>query len=145
MGDSGGNSRGMISAAKNFNDRWKGDGAWAYHIPEYYNYTGPNSVQEFEENVLGIKEKIGLENGGDGFHDDYYISAFIMLHDLNGVRMPERIKAKKTTINGIDLAPGGKVDKTLENARKMVEFRADASVKAIQKAITEKKIATSNQ
>ena len=145
LGDSGGNSRGMISAAKNFNDRWKGDGAWAYHIAEYYNYTGPNSVQEFEENVLGVKEKIGLENGGDGFHDDYYISAFIMLHDLNGVRMPERIKAKKTSINGIDLAPGGKVEKTLENARKMVEFRADVTVKAIQKAVAEKKIATSNQ
>jgi hypothetical protein len=68
-----------------------------------------------------------------------------MLHDLNGVRMPERIKAKKTAINGIDLAPGGKVDKTLENARKMVEFRADASVKAIQKAVAEKKIAIGNQ
>jgi len=41
----------------------------------------------------------------------HYISAFIMLHDLNAVRMPERIKAKKTGINGVDLAPGGNVKK----------------------------------
>ncbi len=73
----------MTAATKNFNDRWKGEGGvMAYHIPEYYSYTedaAPGfSVQGYEEKVLGIHEKIGLENGGDGFHDDYYISAFVI-------------------------------------------------------------------
>jgi creatinine amidohydrolase len=122
LGDSGGNARGMTAAVKTFNDRWKGEGgAMAYTIPEYYSYTedaAPGfSVQGYEESALGIHEKIGLEN------------------DLNAARIPERIKAGKTTINSIDLAPGGKMDKTLENARKLVEYRAENTVKAIRKAM----------
>ncbi len=133
LGDSGGNGRGMTAAAKAFNDHWKGEGGvLAAHIPEYYNY---GDVEKFEQDVLGIHEKVGTEAGGEGYHDDYYISALIMLHDLNGVRMPERMLAHKTSINGVDLAPGGSVEKTLMNARKMVEFRADAAVKAIHTAI----------
>jgi creatinine amidohydrolase/Fe(II)-dependent formamide hydrolase-like protein len=141
LGDNGGNARGMTAAVKTFNDRWKGAGAMAYTIPEYYSYTedaAPGfSVQSYEES-LGIHEKIGLENGGDGFHDDYYISAFVLLRDPGDARIPERIKAGKTTINSIDLAPGGKLDKTLENARKLVEYRADNTVKAIRKATADK-------
>jgi DNA-binding XRE family transcriptional regulator len=91
-------------------------------------------VQGYEE-TLGIHEKIGLENGGDGFHDDFYISAFVMLRDLNDARIAERITAKKSTINTIELAPGGKVDKTLEIAKKLVDYRADVTVRAIKKAI----------
>jgi hypothetical protein len=121
LGDNGGNARGMAAAVKTFNDRWKGEsGVMAYTIPEYYSYTedaAPGfSVQGYEE-TLGIHEKIGLENGGDGFHDDFYISAFVMLRDLNDARIAERITAKKSTINTIELAPGGKVDKTLDIAQ----------------------------
>jgi len=138
LGDNGGNARGMAAAVKSFNDRWQGEGGVrAYTIPEYYSYTedaAPGfSVQGYEE-TLGVHEKVGLENGGDGFHDDFYISAFVMLRDLNDARIPERIRAKKSTINTIELAPGGKVDKTLDIARKLVEHRADVTVKAIQKA-----------
>jgi len=144
IGDNGGNSRGMSAVTKAFNEKWKGDGGvMAYTIPEYYSYTedaAPGfSVQGYEEKVLGVHEKIGLENGGDGYHDDYYISSFVMLRDINDTRIPERIKAKKTTINGIDLAPGGKVDKTLENAKKLVDYRAENTVKAIQKAMAASK------
>jgi len=140
LGDNGGNARGMAAAVKTFNDRWQGEGGVrAYTIPEYYNYTedaAPGfSVQGYEE-TLGVHEKVGLENGGDGFHDDFYISAFVMLRDLNDARIPERIRAKKSTINTIELAPGGKVDKTLEIAKKLVEYRVDVTVKAIQKAMT---------
>jgi creatinine amidohydrolase/Fe(II)-dependent formamide hydrolase-like protein len=139
LGDNGGNARGMAAAVKAFNDRWKSEGGVrAYTIPEYYSYTedaAPGfSVQAYEE-TLGIHEKIGLENGGDGFHDDFYISAFVMLRDLNDARIPERIKARKSTINTVELAPGGKTDKTLEIARKLVEHRTDVTVKALQKAM----------
>lgn len=139
LGDNGGNARGMAAAVKAFNERWNGEGGVrAYTIPEYYSYTedaAPGfSVQAYEE-TLGVREKIGLENGGDGFHDDFYISSFVMLRDPNDARMPERIKAKKSTINGIELAPGGKVDRTLEIARKLVEYRAENTVKAIRKAM----------
>jgi creatinine amidohydrolase len=55
--------------------------------------------------VLGIHEKM------EGLHDDNHISSIIMVHDVNGVRAPERIEAGKFTINGVSLAP---VEKTIE-------------------------------
>jgi predicted nucleic acid-binding protein len=44
----------------------------------------------------------------------------------------ERVAAKKATINGVDIAD---LAKTVEWGRKVVEYRAEGTVKAIQKAI----------
>ena len=98
-----------------------------FHIAEYYNYA---EVEKFEQDVLGIHEKM------EGLHDDCYISSIIMVHDLNGVRLPERIKAGKTTINGVSLTPAAK---TIENGKKIVAFRTEATVNAIKKAMAESK------
>jgi hypothetical protein len=67
-----------------------------------------------------------------GLHDDYDISAIIAVHDPNGVRMPERLKAGKFAINGVSLAP---IEKTVENGRKIIAFRTEKTVAAIRKAI----------
>ena len=123
MGDSGGNANGMKEAAATLNAEWKGQGAVAYFIPEFYNYA---DVEKFEEEVLGIHEKL------EGYHDDYYISSIIATVDTNGIRMPERVKAGKFVINGIPLAP---IEKTIENGKKIVKFRTDAAVAAIKKAM----------
>ena len=96
----------------------------AYSIPEYYNYA---EVEKFEEDVLGIHEKL------EGYHDDYYISSIIATVDTNGVRMPERRKAGKFVINGVPLDP---IEKTIANGKRIVEFRTDATVAAIKKAMT---------
>jgi hypothetical protein len=45
--------------------------------------------------------------------------------------MPERIKAKKTTINGVDLA----TLKAVEDGKRIMAFREEAAVKAIQKLV----------
>jgi creatinine amidohydrolase/Fe(II)-dependent formamide hydrolase-like protein len=128
VGDSGGNQRPMQEVADALNAKWKTDasGARAYFIPEYYNY---GEVEAFEQESLGIHEKL------EGLHDDYYISAIIAVHDPNGVRMPERVKAGKFAINGISLAP---IEKTVENGRKIVAFRTGKTVAAIRKAIASK-------
>ena len=125
LGDSGGNQRPMQEVADELNTKWKGDpsGARALCIQEYYNY---GEVETFEQESLGIHEKL------EGLHDDYYISAIIAVHDPNGVRMPERIKANRFTINGISLAP---IEKTVENGRKIVAFRTEKTVAAIRKAL----------
>lgn len=88
-----------------------------------YNYA---EVETFEQDVLGIHEKL------EGLHDDYNISAIIMVHDVNGVRAPERIKAGTFAINGVSLAP---VEKTIENGRKILAFRTEKTVAAIRKAM----------
>jgi gluconolactonase len=123
MGDSGGNQTPMKEVADALNAEWKKQGAVVYHVPEFYNYA---DVEKFEEDVLGIHEKM------EGYHDDYYISSIIATVDTNGIRMPERIKAGKFVINGVSLAP---IEKTIENGKKIVQFRTDVAVNAIKNAM----------
>jgi len=125
IGDSGGNIKPIQEVADVLNARWKAAGADArvHAIPEYYNY---DEVEKFEESALGVHEKM------EGLHDDYYISALIALHDLNGVRLPERIKAGKAMINGVSLVPA---EKTIENGKKIAAFRAEKTIAAVKKAI----------
>ena len=125
LGDSGGNIRPLNETADALNAKWKAAGidARAYSIPEYYNY---GEVEQFEQSALGIHEKM------EGLHDDYYISAIIAVHDPNGVRMPERVKAGKFVINGVSLAP---IEKTVENGKKIIAFRTEKTVAAIRKAM----------
>jgi creatinine amidohydrolase len=125
LGDSGGNIKPLTEAAEALNVKWKAAGSdvRAYSIPEYYNY---GEVEEFEKTTLGIHEQM------EGLHDDYYISAIIAVHDPNGVRMPERMKAGKFAINGVSLAP---IEKTVENGKKIIAFRTEKTVAAIRKAM----------
>jgi creatinine amidohydrolase/Fe(II)-dependent formamide hydrolase-like protein len=76
--------------------------------------------------VLGIHEKL------EGLHDDYYISSIIAVHDVNGIRAPERIRANRFAINGVGLAP---IEKTVENGRRIVAFRTEKTVAALRKAM----------
>jgi creatinine amidohydrolase len=125
LGDSGGNQKPMQEVADALNAKWKGDpsGARAYFIAEYYNY---GEVEKFAADVLGIHEKL------EGLHDDYYISAIIAVNGLDGIRLPERIKANKATINGVSLTPA---EKTIENGRKIIAFRTEITINAIRKAM----------
>jgi len=125
LGDSGGNIKPLTEAAESLNAKWKAAGSdvRAFSIPEYYNY---GEVEEFEKTTLGIHEQM------EGLHDDYYISAIIAVHDPNGVRMPERVKAGKFAINGVSLAP---IEKTVENGKKIIAFRTEKTVAAIRKAM----------
>lgn len=125
LGDHGGNQSAITEVSKMLNDKWKGSGAMSYYVADFYDYA---SVEKFEQDVLGVHEKL------EGYHDDYYISSIIMTVDQNGVRLPERIKAHKTTINAIDLAPASK---TIANGKKIVEFRTDVTVKALQKMMAQ--------
>jgi creatinine amidohydrolase/Fe(II)-dependent formamide hydrolase-like protein len=123
LGDSGGNLKGMQEVAHTLNAEWKGQGAWVHFIPDYYNYA---DVERFEEEHLGIHEKM------EGFHDDYYISSIIATVDTNGIRMPERRKAGRFVINGVPLDP---IEKTIENGKRIVQFRTDVTVAAIRKSV----------
>jgi creatinine amidohydrolase len=126
LGDSGGNLKGMQAAATALNAEWKGNG-YVHFIPEYYNY---GDVELFEQEKLGINEKL------EGYHDNYYITAIISTVSTDAIRMKERQKAGKFTISGIPLDP---IAKTIENGRKMVAFRTDATIAAIKKSMADRK------
>jgi creatinine amidohydrolase len=125
LGDSGGNLKGMQEVATTLNAEWKGQG-YVHFIPEYYNY---GDVEKFEEEQLGIHEKL------EGYHDDYYITSIIATVDTDGIRMPERRKAGKFTINGVPLDP---IEKTVSNGLRIVQFRTDVTVAAIRKSMAAK-------
>lgn len=125
LGDSGGNTAGMRAVAQDLSAKW-GDAARIHYIPEYYNWTSAGGVRQFVIDS-GIPEK-----QSEGIHDEYGLSAVMMAADPKIIRFDERVKAGKATINGISLLPK---EKTIEMGKKIVEFRANAAVAAIRKAL----------
>lgn len=123
IGDSGGNQEGLEATASALNERWRGSGAVARYIPEFYQY---DEMTTYMHEGLGIPEP---EN--DGLHDSYWISAIMVIVDPASVRFDQRVKAGRTRINGVDLAP---LEKTMEIGRKLSAWRTEQTVKAIRAA-----------
>jgi hypothetical protein len=98
----------------------------AIYVAAYYDY---DAVEKFEHDVLGVREK------SEGYHDDYYVAAISVAIDPNGVRLPERRKAHKTSINGVDLASS----KAIEDGKKIIAYRTDVTVKAIRQLLADSK------
>jgi creatinine amidohydrolase/Fe(II)-dependent formamide hydrolase-like protein len=124
IGDSGGNQKGMNEVAARLNEKWKGGKTHVHFIPEYYDYPG----------VTKWLEEQGIKQVPEGLHDDFAITAIMMTVDPTTVRMKQRIAADKFRINGVDLAPASK---TIEWGKKIVDFRAEGTVKAIRKAVAD--------
>jgi creatinine amidohydrolase/Fe(II)-dependent formamide hydrolase-like protein len=123
IGDSGGNQAGMEAVATSLNQRWGAN--IAHFVPEFYRYA---DVFAFMERELGMKEP-----SSDGFHDDFVITSIMMVTDPTTVRYDERVKAGKATINGLSIAPK---EKAIEIGRRLLQFRVDETVKAIQAAVS---------
>jgi creatinine amidohydrolase/Fe(II)-dependent formamide hydrolase-like protein len=122
IGDSGGNQSGMEAVAKTLNERW--GKPMAHFIPQFYRYA---DVFAWMEKELGIKEP-----AREGLHDDYVITTIMMITDPTTVRYDQRVKAGKATINGLSIEPK---EKAIEIGRKLLQFRVDQTVAAIQAAI----------
>jgi creatinine amidohydrolase len=130
MGDSGGNQTAMKDVAAALNAKYSSEPARFYFVPEYYNYP---DVRRFVQSS-GVSEKMdpNASQGSDGIHEEFGIDALMMLADPKTVRLEQRVKAGRATINGAPLTP---VEKTLEMGRKIVELRTKATVDAIGKAM----------
>ena len=123
IGDSGSNQTMLRTVAAELRTLWASESFIVAHIPEYYNY---GDVLKYENDVLGIKE---LNKDLDGYHDDYYISSLIMNDSPRHVRYSERVKVGLDHINSVPLL----LDQALAVGKKIAQFRADATVAAIQK------------
>ena len=119
IGDSGGNQAGMKDVAEQLNTAWGGQGPRVHYVPEYYNY----------DKVKTWLESQGVQQTDEGIHDDFAITAIMTAVDPTSVRMKQRIAAGKFKINGIDLSP---VEKTIEWGKKIIDFRADATITALK-------------
>ncbi len=122
LGDSGGNQKGMKDVAGKLSADWSGGPISVHYIPQYYDF--PAVARWLEEH--------GVKQTPEGFHDDFGMTAMMMAVDPTSVRMKQRIKAGNFRINGVELAPA---EKTVEWGKKLLAFRAAATVKAIRQAI----------
>ncbi|HUP82262.1 MAG TPA: creatininase family protein [Pirellula sp.] len=121
LGDSGGNIDGMKAVSNDLNAKWKESKTRIHFIPEYYNYS----------DVAKWLEAQGIRQTDDNLHDDFGITAIMLTVDLSSIRMKQRVAAGKFKINGIDLAP---VEQTIAWGKKIIDYRADVTVKAIYAA-----------
>ena len=129
IGDSGGNQAGQKAVADKLTAQFAG-AAFVATIPGYY--TAPPGTP----NVL---RQLGVTKDGmpdDGLHDSPGITLNMLLTDPNSVRWEARVKAKKATINGVDIS---NLDRSREWARAIVDARASRTVALIKQAIAEKK------
>src|SRR5262245_9624853 len=117
IGDSGGNQSGMKAVADRLGKEWKGTCRIVF-IPEYYDFSAVNKWLEGQ----------GIKQTPEGLHDDFGMTAQLLAIEPQAARMNERVKAGKFKINGVDLAPA---DKTIEFGRRIIDLRADITVKAI--------------
>lgn len=132
MGDSGGNQGAMKEVAAALDAKYKASGTRFYFIPEYYDYA---SAQKFiKSNGIAEQIEVGASQGSDRIHEEYSIDALMALYDPKTIRIDERTKANRTTINGVSLLP---MSKTLEMGKKIAELRANLTVDAIKKAMTQ--------
>ncbi len=125
IGDSGGNQPGMKDVAEKLTREWTDGQPRVVYIAEYYNYAELGKWLETQ----------GVKQTNEGLHDDFAITAQMLLVDPLSVRMEQRVAAGKFTINGVDLTVEAK---THEWGKKIVEYRVDATIRAI-KALADNK------
>ena len=130
IADSGGNVNGMKEAVTALNAKWQGTPARSYYIDEYYE------EDKWSYNFLkslGINQVPDVQSATRyDIHDDYHYEALVALIDPKLIRPEQRAKAKKFSINGVEI---GSVTTMIESGRKIQEHRATITANAIRKAI----------
>ena len=121
IGDSGGNQDGLKNVADRLSAKWQRGKCRVIYIPEYYDFA---AVGEW-------LEEQGIDQTPEGLHDDFAMTAMMMAVDPDSVRTKQRIAANRFRINGVNLAPA---KKTIQWGRRIIDFRANATVKAIRAA-----------
>ena len=130
MGDHGGNQIGMKEATAALNAKHDGNPARFHFIREFHDYAAAQKM--VQESGIAEQIEIGASRGSDGIHEDYAIDALLALADPTTIRIDQRMKVGRATINGVSLLPMGK---TLAMGREIVEMRTKTTVDAINKAM----------
>lgn len=119
MVDHGSAAAPMTEVSKAIAEQWKDSGTRVVYVKEYYNNA---AVEQYVRDVLKVQEK------QEGYHDDYFTAAVSVATDPVSARIPQRIKAGKTTLNGVEMAG----PKAVEDGKKIMAFRTDMTVRAIK-------------
>ncbi len=99
IGDSGGNQRGMENVATKLKSEWVELTARIHFVREFYS-PGWEETESFTEQELGV-----AESSHDGYHDDIWVTAMMMVSDPEQVRFEQRVEAGLASINGVAIFP----------------------------------------
>ena len=134
ISESGGNVRGMKEVAEELNRTWVDGSTTVYYISEYYEQ------DKWSYNFLktiGVHQTPDVQSASRaGIHSDYHYEAMMAVVDPRTIRTRERVATGAYSINGFDMNPPSK---TIENGKKLVEYRANLTVAMIQKALEAKR------
>ena len=93
--------------------------------------TRRNGLEGFREEGRKIHPQNGIEQKPEGLHDDFAMSTMMLSVDPASIRMKQRIATGNFRINGVSLAPA---EESIAWGKKIIDFRANMTVKAIQAA-----------
>ena len=127
IGDSGGNQLGMDEAAHALNEQWLDSETRFHFVKEFYD-PGWVVTEDYTRQQLGVDE-----SQHDGYHDDIWVTAMMMVTDSDQVRYWQRMEAGLASINGVDISD---LEQTIQLGRDMIEFRANYTANAIREAIS---------
>ena len=127
IGDSGGNQSGMANVAEKLAERWATDNTRIHFVREFYD-PGREATEQYTERELGV-----AESRHDGYHDDIWVTAMMMVTDPEQVRYTQRVDVGLASINGVAIEP---LNEAIQLGRKMIEFRAGLSADAIRDALS---------
>ena len=127
IGDSGGNQRGMANVASSLGKSWQGEATRIHFIREFYD-PGWVETERYTERELGV-----AQSTDDGYHDDIWVTAMMMVTDPEQVRYQQRVEAGLASINGVAITP--LVD-TIQLGREMIQFRAQYTAEVIRRALS---------
>jgi len=127
IGDSGGNQSGMANVAEKLAERWATDNTRIHFVREFYD-PGWEATEQYTERELGV-----AESRHDGYHDDIWVTAMMMVTDPEQVRYTQRVDVELASINGVAIEP---LNEAIQLGRNMIEFRAGLSADAIRDALS---------
>ena len=127
IGDSGGNQRGMANVANSLDRNWQAEATRIHFIREFYE-PGWVETEQYAERELGV-----AQSTDDGYHDDIWVTAMMMVTDPEQVRYQQRVEAGLASINGVAITP--LVD-TIQLGREMIQFRAQYTAEAIRRTLS---------
>ena len=79
-----------------------------------------------------IRDRFGIFEESEGWHDNYWLSAMQAAVDPETVRYEERVQSGRASINGVSLVPLGR---TIAVGEELMRWRTDQTVAAILTAM----------
>ena len=132
IGDSGGNQEGMANVAAALNVEWRDDPARVHYIPEYY--TGDAWSYEHLKRIGYTQLPDKPDTFRNNIHTDLHYESIMAVVDPQLVRAHVRFRNGKYEVHGVEI---GSPAELIELGKKLAEYRAEITVKAMKQAAAE--------